>query len=77
MMKMLPKDEARLVGLLIENDGKMAQAALMKDSGLNKVQVHRVLKRLETRGFVTKEKNKKINTITIVPEIRKYLNYNE
>lgn len=73
MVKMLPKDEATIIKLLIINDGKMLQAQMIKESGLNKVQVHRVLKRLEMRKFVIKTKNKKINTITLCSEIKKHL----
>lgn len=67
--KILPYEESKLVKLLIENDGKMAQAKLMKESGFDKVKVHRVLKRLEARKAVIKEKDRKINIIKLNPEI--------
>ena len=73
MARMLPGDEAKLVMLLVENGGTMTQADLMKKSGINKVQVHRVLKRLEMRKFILKERDRKVNTITIVPKVRELL----
>ncbi|MBN2102397.1 MAG: hypothetical protein JW716_06010 [Candidatus Aenigmarchaeota archaeon] len=71
--KMLPQDEAAIVRLLIGNKGEMTQARLMKDSGYNKVKIHRIVKRLQLRGFVTKTKDRKINTIALREDIRKYL----
>ncbi len=73
IVKMLPSDEAALVILLINNNGEMSQSRLIKDSGYNKVKVHRIIKRLESRGFVTKTKDRKINTITLVEVIKKFL----
>lgn len=73
-LKMFPPDEAAIARLLIENKGEMAQAKLMKESGYNKVKIHRIVKRLQIRGFVTKTKDRKINTIALSENIRKYLN---
>ena len=73
LVKMLPQDEATIARLLIENKGEMAQAKLMKESGYNKVKVHRIIKRLQIRGFVTKTRNRKINMIALAEEVKKYI----
>ncbi len=73
LVKMLPSDEAKIVDLLITNNGEMTQSRMMKESGFNKVKVHRIIKRLETRRFVTKTRDRKINTISLAPQIKKFL----
>ena len=47
-------DEKKLIGVLEKNDDSMTQSDLVRESGLSKVKVHRVLKNLEAKKIITK-----------------------
>ena len=49
---LLPPDERKIVSILVEHGGEMKQAELVAFSGINKVKVHRILKKMEERGLI-------------------------
>ncbi len=51
---MLLPDEKELINILKQNDNIMTQNELVKASGLSKVKIHRVLKKLETKKIISK-----------------------
>jgi len=54
IFKVLKPDERRVVELLIRNGGVMLQKDLRWELGMNRVQIHRVLERLEERNIVVR-----------------------
>ena len=68
-LRFLDKDERTIIKTLIKHKGSLKQALLNKEigieSGMDKVKIHRVLKKLEQKGIVIKEKDGKINTIKL------------
>ncbi|NOX71236.1 MAG: winged helix-turn-helix transcriptional regulator [Candidatus Micrarchaeota archaeon] len=70
---MLPKDEALVLKILIEGNGKMTQSEIMKKSDHSKVKIHRILKRLAERGAISKTKDRKINIIELSPQLKKFI----
>ena len=64
-LQFLDNDERALVKVLIENKGVIKQALINKNAGMDKVKIHRVLKRLEEKNVIIKEKDGKINIIKL------------
>ncbi len=54
IMRVLKPDERRVVELLIENGGVMLQKDLRWELGMNRVQIHRILERLEERNIIVR-----------------------
>lgn len=54
MNKILLPDEKIVVELLKESSGTLTQSELVKKSGLNKLKVSRVIKKLESLHFIEK-----------------------
>ena len=52
--EVLLPDEKKLIKVLQKHDGAMTQKDLVRESGLSKVKVSRVLKKLETKKIITK-----------------------
>lgn len=67
-IKLLDKDEAMIIEILIKNDGKISQAAISRKMG--KVKAFRLLERLKRRGIIEKEKNRKTNEIKLTEEFK-------
>lgn len=65
---MLP-DEKAVINYLKRSGFESTQAKLAKETGLNKVQVHRVLKRLEAKGIVQKHVYGLTNKIILKKEL--------
>ncbi len=55
IFKVLRPDEKMVVDLLIKNGGKMLQKDLRWELGMNRVQIHRVIERLEERNIVSRK----------------------
>jgi len=68
-LRFLDKDERSIIKTLIKHKGILKQALLNKEIGtelgMDKVKIHRVLKKLELKGVINKEKDGKINTIKL------------
>lgn len=54
MLKLLPGEERRVVGILLDSGGSLEQNRLVALSGYGKVKISRILKRLEERDVVKK-----------------------
>ncbi len=55
-LQFLPSDERKIVKLLLKED--LTQAKIAKSTGLTRVKVHRVIKRLQEKGVVTSKESK-------------------
>lgn len=55
LLKLFKKDERKVIGILLSNSGEYLQSEIVNETDLSKVKVHRVLKRLESKGIIRKE----------------------
>lgn len=65
---LLLPEEKKVIEVLKENDYSLPQNRITKESGLTKVQVHRVLKRLEAKGLIEKHEYGLTNKIVLKKE---------
>jgi uncharacterized membrane protein len=65
---LLLPEEKKVIEVLKKNDYSLPQNKITKESGLTKVQVHRVLKRLETKGLIEKHEYGLTNKIVLKKE---------
>ncbi len=61
-------DERKLMEIILQKES-IKQHELVKLSGMNKVKVHRILKRLEARGIIEREREGKIVVVKLKKEI--------
>ncbi len=73
LLGFLERDEAAVMKAIIENKGEVPQAEIVKQTGLPKVKVFRILHSLKIKGIVTKEQQKKINIVRLSKNMRKLL----
>jgi len=64
-LKFLEKDERLIVENLIKNKEGLKQSDLERLTGIHRVQIHRLVKKLLNKGIVKKEVDGKINKITL------------
>ena len=69
IMKLLDSNEKYVIKKLLEENGKVHQIELNYLPNMTKVKTHRILKRLEQRGVIKKEKLGKINVIRLEDSI--------
>lgn len=65
---LLLPDERMIIDALKESDYELTQSKLSKELGLNKVQVHRAIKRLEAKGVLKKHEYGLTNKIILKKE---------
>lgn len=65
---LLLPDEKKVIDCLKNSNFESTQSRLSKETGLNKVQVHRVLKRLESKGILAKHNYGLTNKIILKKE---------
>lgn len=65
IFKVLRPDEKMVVDLLIKNGGRMLQKDLRWELGMNRVQIHRIIERLEERNIVSKKPVGNTNEIVL------------
>ncbi len=68
MTALLLPTEARIIELLKASDDGLAQSKLVAESGYSKVQVHRIVKKLESKGIITKHKYGLTNKLMLAKE---------
>jgi uncharacterized membrane protein len=73
LLSFLGRDEASVIRVLLEHKGEVPQAEIVRQTGLPKVKVFRVLHSLKARGIITKEQNKKVNIVRLSEGMRKLL----
>ncbi|MEK6959293.1 MAG: hypothetical protein AABW59_04585 [archaeon] len=66
---LLLPDEKKIIEALKRNDYSLTQSKIVYESGLNKVQVHRVIKRLEAKGLLEKHDYGVTNKIVLKKEL--------
>ena len=54
VLKILPEDERKIVGLLLKNNNSLEQNKLVAFTGINKVKMSRIISELERRDVVKK-----------------------
>jgi uncharacterized membrane protein len=65
---LLLPEEKKIIEVLKKNDYSLPQNKITRESGLSKVQVHRVLKRLELKGLIEKHEYGLTNKIVLKKE---------
>lgn len=65
LLSTLHGHEKEVVELLLDNNGAVAQYELARLSGMNKVQTHRLLLKMEQNGIITKRRLGKVNKIEL------------
>ena len=63
-------DERKVLEILAAHDGKYLQKFIVKDSGLSKLQTHRIVSRFAERGIVTAVSRGNTNEISLAPSLR-------
>ena len=70
ILKLLSKDERKVVAKIVEEGGKALQSEISLMEGMGKVKSHRILERLEQRGVLEKEQHGKTNLVKLTKELR-------
>ena len=70
-LRFLNNDERKIVETIINNKGEINQSELIKNTGINKVKVSRLLNKLIERNIITKKLVGKINKIYIHEDLKK------
>ncbi|MFA6073629.1 MAG: hypothetical protein WC758_05940 [Candidatus Woesearchaeota archaeon] len=65
ILKLLSPEEKKIVGKLLENDGKLQQAEITYMEGFTKVKAHRITETLVKKGIATKESLGKVRLIRL------------
>ena len=68
-IKMLHGKEREVVEKLVVNEGKLQQIELSRLEGMNKVKTHRLLKEMERKKIIKREKYGKVNLIVLDKDI--------
>ncbi|MCL5876712.1 MAG: hypothetical protein M1540_02750 [Candidatus Bathyarchaeota archaeon] len=69
--KTLTDDERKVVDALKAHNGKYLQKYLKSETGLSRLQTHRIIARLTERGIVTIEKTGNTNQVTLAEWLNK------
>jgi len=70
-LRFLDTDERKIVSYIINLKGSVLQSKIADSTKMSKVKVSRVLKKLEEKNIIVKEKNKKINKIMLADDLSK------
>lgn len=70
MLSLLEPDERKIIEALIDNEGKSSQSDIVKKTGISRVKVSRILKKLEQKGIIKKNQNGMTNTVELEKEIK-------
>lgn len=68
LLKFLEGDERKIFSILLE-EKEINQADLVRNSGLSKVKISRILKKLQNRGILEKKSIGKVNMVKLNKEI--------
>lgn len=71
VMKTLTDDERKVVEVLETHDGKYLQKYIRSETGLSRLQTHRIVARLAERGIVSLEKTGNTNQVLLADWLRK------
>ncbi len=70
IMKFLGPDEQEVVELLRKKEGRTTQSEISRLPGMTRLKAHRIVKKLAARGLVHVERDRKINIVRLVDELR-------
>jgi uncharacterized membrane protein len=65
VLKTLTGDERKVIDALKSHDGKYLQKYIRNETGLSRLQTHRIVARLAERGVVSLEKTGNTNTVSL------------
>jgi len=72
-LKFLEGEEKSIVNSILSNKGKITQSEIAKNTGLSRVKIFRILKKLEEKGVITKKPLGMTNVIELEEELKKFL----
>lgn len=70
MLSLLEPDERKIIETIIDNEGKSSQSDIVKKTGISRVKVSRILKKLEQKGIIKKSQNGMTNIVELEKEIK-------
>lgn len=70
VLKTLTADERKVLEVLSAHDGEYLQKYIRNETGLSRLQTHRIVARLAERGIVTVEKTGNTNTVHLADWLR-------
>lgn len=73
ILDILSKEDKLIIDKLLKNNGEVRQYEITYTQGLTKLKVHRILRKLEDKGIIKKEKIGKVNKIILDKEIHDIL----
>ncbi len=71
VLALLRDDEAKIMRVLMDSNGESTQARIAKQANLDKLRVHRAVRRLEKRGIVVRERVGRVVVVRINDPYRK------
>jgi uncharacterized membrane protein len=72
-LKFLDGEEKLIVSSILNHKGRITQSEMKKNTGLSRVRIFRVLKKLEKKGVITKKPHGMTNIIELDEELRNVL----
>jgi uncharacterized membrane protein len=72
-LRFLEGEERKIITSLIDNQGENTQAEIVKNTGLSRVKVSRILSKLEQKGIIKKIPNGMTNTVALEDELKEVL----
>ncbi|MCX6815013.1 MAG: helix-turn-helix domain-containing protein [Candidatus Aenigmarchaeota archaeon] len=73
LLAFFERNESIVMKVILENKGEVSQAEIVRQTGLPKVKVFRILHSLKNKGIITKERQKKINMVKLSEGMKKLL----
>ncbi len=70
-LSLMEKDEAKVVGRIVGEGGRITQSEVSRIEGIGKVKAHRILERLEKRRVLAREQYGKTNMVKLTEKYRK------
>jgi len=70
LLKFFNYDERKVIDILVSRKGKALQSEIVRESGLSKVKIFRVLEQLRRKGFIDKEPYGKTNRIVLKEDFK-------
>lgn len=70
MLSLLEPDEKKIIEAIIDNKGKSSQSDIVKKTGISRVKVSRILKKIEQKGIIKKSQNGMTNIVELEKEIK-------
>jgi len=70
-LKFLQEEDKSVITCIINKKGKLTQSEIVKNTGLSRVKVFRILKKLESRDIIVKKPHGMTNFIELKDDLRK------